>query len=174
MSWLGLFVAIGLDTGARHEAIMGLTWERVDLERGLINFRDPKMRETKKRRVSSAHHSKRLAPVIELARLDAPRPARGWRADWAGVRLRHDPRALVWVPAGVSRQWAWVSPHVLRHTFITLGLRSGMSVWDVAGIAGASPTMVQQTYGHHSTDERARALLDRRHEAPATSGSVAA
>jgi integrase len=70
-------------------------------------------------------------------------------------------------------QWTWVSPHVLRHTFITLGLRSGMSVWDVAGIAGASPITVQRVYGHHSADDRARALLDRRHS-QSTSGIAAA
>ena len=171
VSWLGLFVALGLDTGARRAAIEGLTWERVDFVRQVIDFRDPGMRLTKKRRVA-VPVAGRLAPILELARLDALDAAKGSgvlagrvfepvtiRVPWENFMRDHP-------------QWAWVTPHVLRHTFITLGLRSGMSVWDVSGIAGASPTVVQQVYGHHSPDDRARALLDRRHAS--TSGVKAA
>lgn len=48
--YLNLFIRIGLNTGARHEAILSLTWDRVDLETGLIDFRMPGWVETKKRR----------------------------------------------------------------------------------------------------------------------------
>ena len=170
VSWLGLFVAIGLDTGARHEAVMDLTWDRIDVARWKIDFRDPCKRETRKRRVSVPVAS-RLKPVLELAHQDAV------------ARLGPNPQGAVFMPhtmvspwRGFTRdypQWAWVTPHMLRHTFITLSLRSGMSVWDVAGIVGASPTTVQQVYGHHSADDRARALLDRRHSR-STSGIAAA
>jgi heterodisulfide reductase subunit C len=38
-------------TGHRKRAIETLTWNRVDLEQRIINFNDPTMRLTKKRRV---------------------------------------------------------------------------------------------------------------------------
>ncbi|WP_167309522.1 hypothetical protein [Brevundimonas naejangsanensis] len=35
-----LFTRLALYTGARSGAILGLTWDRVDLERGVIDYRN--------------------------------------------------------------------------------------------------------------------------------------
>ena len=42
-----------------------------------------------------------------------------------------------------------VTPHVLRHTFITWALWSGKDIWAVAGEAGTSALMIERVYGHH-------------------------
>ena len=47
---LVMFIRIGMYTGARATAILQLTWDRVDLEKGRIDFRLPGEVETKKRR----------------------------------------------------------------------------------------------------------------------------
>ena len=43
-----------------------------------------------------------------------------------------------------------VTPHVLKHTFCTWGLRAGISVWDMAGLANTTAATIEKTYGHHS------------------------
>ena len=45
-----------------------------------------------------------------------------------------------------------VTPHVLRHTCATMLLQLGVSVYDVAGVLGASEQVVRRTYGHHAHD----------------------
>jgi integrase len=73
-------------------------------------------------------------------------------------------------PGDIRRTWATfvdkhdfdVTPHVLRHTRITLLLRAGVSVWDVSGLVGASPDVIQKVYGHHAADDRLRAQANRR------------
>ncbi|MGC1236793.1 MAG: tyrosine-type recombinase/integrase [Xanthobacteraceae bacterium] len=45
-----------------------------------------------------------------------------------------------------------VTPHVLRHTCATMLLQLGVSVYDVAGVIGASEEVVRRTYGHHAQD----------------------
>ena len=50
------------------------------------------------------------------------------------------------------RDWADVTPHVLRHTCATMLLQLGVSVYDVAGVLGASEDVVRRTYGHHAHD----------------------
>lgn len=42
-----------------------------------------------------------------------------------------------------------VVPHTLRHTAITWWLWQGHSIWEVAGMAGASASMIESVYGHH-------------------------
>jgi integrase len=53
--------------------------------------------------------------------------------------------------AGLGRD---VTPHVLRHTFVTWELWKGRTIWEVAGDAGMSAAMVERTYGHHRNPER--------------------
>ena len=55
-----LFAILAATTGARMGAILSLTWDRVDLERGLIRYQDPTATATKKGRAT--------APINALAR----------------------------------------------------------------------------------------------------------
>ena len=50
LSHLRLYLIIAMTTGARKGAILGLTWDRVYLDRGRLDFTDPEMALTKKRR----------------------------------------------------------------------------------------------------------------------------
>jgi len=45
-----------------------------------------------------------------------------------------------------------VTPHVLRHTFVTWAMQRGEPIWIVAGKAGMDPAMIERTYGHHSPE----------------------
>jgi integrase len=147
-----LFVCLALGTGARSGAIYALTWDRVDLTRGKIDFRVPGERETRKVKVATTLNDRLLA-VLERARAAQLFARRVIAHDSVRKSLRN-----FLVQHGFSR----VTPHVFRHTFVTLNLRVGQTVWDVAGMVGMSTRMVQEVYGHHVSDARAREIANRR------------
>jgi integrase len=60
MPHVKLFAILAATTGARMGAILSLTWDRVDLERGLIHYQDPTIFRTKKGRATT--------PINALAR----------------------------------------------------------------------------------------------------------
>lgn len=64
--YLALFIKIGLYTGARHSAILQLTWDRGDREAGRVDLRVPGLVETKKRRPHS-HIPDRLLSALRIA-----------------------------------------------------------------------------------------------------------
>ena len=60
--------------------------------------------------------------------------------------------------AGARGIGADVTPHVLRHTCATMLLQLGVTVYDVAGVLGASETVIRRTYGHHAHDHLRHAV----------------
>ena len=96
-----LFCLIALHTAARSGAILGLTWDRVDLRARLVDFRPPGHVQTRKRKVmvpvndtlaatlAEAHAARTAEAVIEWAggpwrrssmRSKTLLPGQGWRA----------------------------------------------------------------------------------------------
>jgi site-specific recombinase XerD len=55
---------------------------------------------------------------------------------------------------------AWATAYSLRHSFITERLRAGMTMEDVARLAGTSANMIARTY-EHLTDADVKAIADR-------------
>jgi integrase len=152
MSRVGRFILIALDTGARKSAIEGLTWDRVDLARGVIDFRDPGLRVTKKRRVAMPIPD-RLLPI--LVRANAEKISE-YVLDIGGSI--HDALRTFMAEHGFEETTA----HVFKHTRITLLLRAGVSSWDVSALTGTSVGTILSVYGHHVQDERLRAAANRR------------
>jgi integrase len=151
LSKVGLFVCLALGTGARAGAIMQLTWDRVDFKTGMVDYRVPGQKMTKKRKVKTVMNS-RLLPVLTRARAEAPFAR---KVIHSNVRRRLEGFLT-------AHGFGHVTPHVFRHTFVTLSLRAGMSIWDVAGLAGMSPNVLQTVYGHHVADARLRDAANRR------------
>ena len=114
----------------------------MDLDKRLIDFREPGLRRSKKRR-APVPISDRLLPLLERAKrealgqfvLDHPGDIRKTFNTW-----RH------------AVGYAWASPHVMRHTAATLMLRAGVSLWNVAGVLGDTVETVTRTYGHHDPE----------------------
>lgn len=156
--YLPLFILIGLYAGARKEAILSLTWDRIDLDAGRMNFALPGRRKTKKRR-PHLPIPRRLLPFLRYAhaRRDGPfvlqiggepiqRIDKGFRA--AAKR------------AGLEG----VTPHTLRHTRGTWLAQQGLPIWEIAGWLGQDPDTTARIYAHHHPDfmEAARNATDRR------------
>jgi integrase len=147
---LGLFVALGLDTAARKSAILDLTWDRVDLTHGIIDFKDPRVKLSKKRRVA-VPISSRLMPVLVAARDRSEGRARLFDS-----RLRFSYDAFV-----ERLDMAWVTPHIMRHTWASLAAIDGCSLFHIAKMLGDTVATVEKTYAHLQPSHL-RDIVDRR------------
>ena len=149
---VALFVALGLDTAARREAIIDLTWDRVDLAAGTIDFQVPGKRLTKKRRVRGVKIARRLMPVLKEAWLAAPKDpsgrAVGRVVGYTDAESIGEPFRRFATEIGVP----WVTPHVLRHSWGSLRAMEGHSPYDIAKGMGDVFATVESTYLHLSPD----------------------
>jgi integrase len=135
-----LFTRLGLYTGARTGAILDLTWDRVNFDTGLIDFRVPGRRETKKRRT--------ITPMTRKVRrmlMHAKKHARSRHVvSWAGERVGRVAKAVIAnaKKAGVTD----FSPHVLRHTFATWAVRNDVSIYKVGKALGQTVASTTERY----------------------------
>jgi integrase len=141
MTRLERLIWIMMETGSRRGAVEELTWDRVDLANGVIDFRDPAKRATKKRRVP-VPISDRLKPVLQRA-YDERWPGCKYVLDRPTPQLGAAFRAL-------ARDLGWfdVIPHTLRHTWATHAARNGVSLENIALVLGNSIEVVVMTYRH--------------------------
>lgn len=145
------FILIGLYTGTRKSAILGLQWFEnvnggwIDTKRGLMRRRGSAQRETKKRQ-TTIHIPRQL--LAHMRRWEAQ--GGRWVVTDRGARLG-DIRSA-WKGACADAGLHGISPHVLRHTAITWAMQEGAKKWDVAGYFGVSMETLEGTYGHHHPD----------------------
>ena len=154
-----LFVVLALNTGARAGAILALTWDRVDLERRRIDYRETGRAQTRKRRVPvPINDTLAAALVAEHKRLQ---PAAGAPVvTFGGTALASVKHAFA--DATTRAGLADVTPHTLRHTAATWAAQAGVPLFQIAGLLGHSDMrMISEVYGHHHPDhlqDVARAL----------------
>jgi integrase len=133
-----LFIALARWTAARKEAIERLTWDRVDLAAGVVDYREPGRTVTSKRRVPVPIDS-RLRPILERAlaeRVDE------FVLEGGGPIRHYFERAAE--RAGVPH----AQPHALRHTWATAAIRRGVSPAMVALMMGDALDTVMRNYVH--------------------------
>jgi integrase len=67
-----------------------------------------------------------------------------------------------WNPALRAAGVAHRTPYALRHTYASLSIAAGVSLFELARLMGTSPAMIDATYGHLLPDalDRARTALD--------------
>jgi len=148
---IGRFVLIALYTGTRAGAVLTASLTRgpgksfVDLDRGVFYRLAEGKRATNKRQPPVPLPPRLLAHMRRWARAGA---VRNYFVEWNGKPVHS-------IKVGFKRAVALagipgkVSPHTLRHTAATWLMQAGVPVWEAAGFLGMSPTMVEQTYGHH-------------------------
>lgn len=140
-----LYIVLGLTTGARNAALLGLTWNRVDFERGLIHFRDPAMVGAHKGR-ATVPINRTLRAALQEAR---PQAQSNHVIEYGGkpvlsVRRGLDTAARV---AGVGE----VSPHMLRHSAAVHMAEDGVPMAEIAQFLGHSNTrMTEAVYARFS------------------------
>jgi integrase len=148
--YLRLLIIIALTTGRRVGAILDLTWDRVDMRRGVIDFRNPAKGESNKRRGFSP-----MAPQVKAA-LAAQR-------EWA--KSAH----VIETPAGepvtdFRKAWWWAmkraglgegegkdfkpafSPHAMKHSAISWLAENDRSVDQISDLTDTDPKTVRRIY----------------------------
>lgn len=150
------FLWLALETAGRKQALLDLTWDRVDFETNVIHLALPDRKQTKKRR-ASVPISKALRPVLERAyaeRTGARVLDHGGEV-WAAVQSVARKAGLGAAGAGATG----ISPHVMRHTAATHMARRGVPLFIVAKILGDTISTVEKSYAKHAPDDL-RAAVD--------------
>lgn len=133
------FLWIALQTGARRDAIIWLEWSRVDITRRIIDFRDPDLKTTKKRRVQ-VPISDQLLPVLTRAYHERKGD---YVLDTTGpLRSVFD---RVCARAGLED----VSPHVLRHTWASQASMHGVPLTEVSRVLGNTLAVCEKVYAKY-------------------------
>jgi integrase len=156
---LARFILIALYTGTRHDAILKLRWTPnteggwIDLASGVMYRRGSGTVETNKRRPAIPIPPRLLPHLRRWRRLTASHVI-----EYAGRPIRSQERRAWRTARELAGLSTDVTPHVLRHTCATMLLQLGISVYDVAGVVGASEDVIRRTYGHHAQDHLRHAV----------------
>lgn len=150
-----LFTIIAFTTGARMGAILDLTWSRVDLKAGTIDFNPAGRDKTNKRRT--------VVPINEKARAALEEAKAGALTDYvieyAGERVHSVKKAIA---AASRRSKIKCSPHDFRRSAARWMAEAGVSMEQIAQFLGHTSTRVTYaTYARFSPRfmaEAARAL----------------
>lgn len=147
------FIWIAYYTLARERAVCELTWDKVDLERRVIDFTNKNARVTKKRRASAAPIPDELYAILKQAYKER---VNNFVLDnkgkiWSALQIVAEKAGLA-EHGGVARsesgkpKRSGISPHVLRHTTSTLLANLGVPVVNVAGLMVNTPRVAERTY----------------------------
>lgn len=139
-----LFVILALTTGARMGALLDLTWDRVDLERGLIDLNPAGRDITNKRRT--------VVPINSRARSALEEAFKARLSDhvieYGGKPVASVKRAIA---AAAKRSGVQCSPHVFRHTAAVWMAEADVPMEKIAQYLGHTSTRVTfATYARFS------------------------
>ncbi len=129
-------VIVALETGMRQAEIMGLTWDRVDLSRGVF-----RLEQTKGGRRREVPMRQRVYDL--LAAKPEPRTGRLWPIDF--------PRAA-WEHAVAEAKIESLSFHDLRHSFASWFVMRGGQLQALQQILGHRSLTMTTRYAHLSQD----------------------
>lgn len=141
-----LAILLMLSTAGRVGAILELTWDRVDMDRGHINLRSDDTGPRKGRAVVPMNAGLRAA--LEHARSGALSP---YVIEWAGEPVKSIKTGFN--AAVASAGLKDVSPHVLRHSAAVHLAAAGVSMSRISQYLGHSSTAVtERVYARFAPD----------------------
>lgn len=152
MPHIRLYIILALSTGARNMAILQLTWDRVDFDRGLIDLRNPAL--------TTPHKGRAIVPMTNTVRA-ALIGARGGALtdnviEWGNAPVLSVKKALK--AAALRAKVGHVSPHMLRHSAAVHMAEDGVPMEEIAQFLGHSNlNITRQVYARFSPDYLRRA-----------------
>lgn len=157
-----LYIILAVTTAARPSHILQLTWDRVDLEHRVINFRDPSRGPNNKRRPrvpinDTAYEHLQLAR--ELRRTE-------YVIEWQGKPIAKIRKGVT--EAARRAGLEGVTPYVLRHTAGVWMANAGVPMAEIAAYMGhSSMETTRKHYAHFHPEfmgRAASALVIRRND----------
>jgi excisionase family DNA binding protein len=131
-----LFIILALGTGARSAALLDLTWDRCDFDRGLIDLRNPS--------ITTPHKGRAIVPMnrtVRAALLESQAGALTPHViEWAGQRVGSVKKGLS--AAARRAKLQPVSPHMLRHSAAVHMAEAGVPMEEIAQYLGHSDVAV--------------------------------
>lgn len=151
MPHLRRFILIGLYTGTRSGAILGLKWLPsidsgwIDLDAGVMHRSGAAQRKTKKRQPPAKLPPRLACHLRRWKRMDG-----GIRhiVNWNGSSVQSIKKAFRSARKNAKLDQD-VIPHSLRHTAATWLMQKGVEPQKAAGFLGMTQEMLERTYGHH-------------------------
>lgn len=138
-----VFAHLGLTYGVRRGAILGLRFgPMVNFMTGIIDFQPPGAPVTRKR--------KPVVPMTKTVRADLEEM---YELKGRGQKVVATTAHKMFKRFAEEAGYGWVTPHVLKHTAITLMLRNKISIEDVATMTATDPRTIFKVYRHHTVDE---------------------
>lgn len=169
--WLRVLIVLALCTGARRGELLGLTWDRVDLERSEVRLN--KTKNGKQRTVplapparkalsgwyeQQADESGALMGYVFVDPKDPHRPRTDIDRCWTAVRRDAHLCRRETVDGAVGERWCRF--HDLRHSCATYLIAQGVPSLVVSKILGHSSVQMTARYTHADTATM-KAELDR-------------
>jgi len=127
---IALAIRLMIGTGARNEAALQLTWDRVDLDRRMIQLRNPFDKSRRKGRATVPINDTLLTALTDAK--DGSVTA--YVVEWAGENVASIKRGLK--AAGTKIGRPDVSPHMLRHSAAVWMAEDGHSMDEIAQFLG--------------------------------------
>lgn len=146
-----LFTVLALTTGARATAILELEWNRVDLDRRLIELRTEETANKKGRATVPVNSTAYEALVMAKEKAQSR-----YVIEWTGERVQSIKKGIR--AAAMRAQLHWVSPHVFRHSAAVWMAEAGTSMEEIAQFLGHTDINVtRRIYARFSPDHLRRA-----------------
>ena len=124
-----LYVELGLATMARPTAILELTWDRVDFERGTVDLNPRGRRQTRKRRPVVPLNDEALAALrIAYDARQSPHVVERGAKQIGSMKKAFQ--------AASARSGIHVTPYTLRHTGAVWAAEAGVSMAELAQFMG--------------------------------------
>lgn len=165
MPHIKLFVILALATAGRTEALLELTWDRVDFTAGIINL---KVKDVQNPLTKKVRKGRSVVPMNDWARvalLDAKQGALSeYVIEWNGDRTKSIRKGFTEAVrrAGLGKD---VTPHTLRHTAASWMESGGIPIGQISRFLGhKTESVTRNTYAKPDTKalEEASKIVDLR------------
>jgi integrase len=152
------FIVLSLTTAARQSALLQLTWDRVDFERGIVTLAMGDSGDEARKPRATVPMNRRARRYLKVLRAAATCPH---VIEWGGHHVLSIKKGFA--AAVKAARLKGVVPHTLRHTAASWMAQQGVPMFEISKYMGHSDTRItERRYAHLSPDylRRASKVLD--------------